>query len=108
MPIAENTVEIDEDILPSVQRNRLQIMTIHQAKGLEFPMVIVDVGTRFRSSHAAQSFLRFPKSPSSVVIEEDDVEPHLPGSLRGHRRQMERTFDELARLYYVTLESGPK
>lgn len=101
VPIAEDNVDINEDILPSVPRNRLQMMTIHQAKGLEFPMVIVDVGSRFRMNHSAQKFLRFPAKPSSVAIQEDDVEPYLPAPLRGNRPQIDRTFDDLVRLYYV-------
>lgn len=101
VPIAEDSVYIDEDILLSVPRNMLQIMTIHQAKGLEFPMVIVDVGSKFKRNHHKQKFLRFPDKPSSVVLQEDDMEPHLAAPLRGKRGQIHRTFDDLTRLYYV-------
>lgn len=101
LPIAGNEVDVDEDIMPSVPRNRLQIMTIHQAKGLEFPLVIVDVGSRFNSNHAAQSFLRFPAAPSNVVVMEDDVEPFLPTPLRQGRMPIDRSFDDLIRLFYV-------
>jgi DNA helicase II / ATP-dependent DNA helicase PcrA len=101
LPIAANEVAVDEDIMPSVPRNRLQVMTIHQAKGLEFPMVIVDVGSRFRTKHAAQAFLRFPAAPSNVVVMEDDVEPFLPSPLRAGRAPLDRSFDDLARLSYV-------
>ncbi len=101
IPIAEDNVDIDEDILPSIPRDYLQIMTIHQSKGLEFPMAIVDVGSRFRSNHHTQKFLRFPSEPSSVVRQENDIEQHLPTPLRAHRPQLDRTFDDLARLYYV-------
>jgi DNA helicase-2/ATP-dependent DNA helicase PcrA len=101
LPISENEVEVDEDIMPSVPRNRLQLMTIHQSKGLEFPLVIVDVGSHFRTNHHTQAFLRFPNEPSNVVVMEDDVEPHLTAPLRSSRNPMDRTFDDLARLYYV-------
>jgi DNA helicase-2/ATP-dependent DNA helicase PcrA len=101
LPIAENEVEVDEDIMPSVPRNRLQLMTIHQSKGLEFPLVIVDVGSQFKSNHPKQAFRRFPKEPSNVVLMEDDVEQHLPTPLRSFRSPMDRTFDDLTRLYYV-------
>ena len=83
IPIAENEVEVDEDIMPSVPRDRLQFMTIHQAKGLEFPLVIVDVGSRFKTNHHTQRFLRFPDHVSNVAQAEDDVEPHLSAPLRG-------------------------
>ncbi|MFM6398881.1 hypothetical protein, partial [Planktothrix sp.] len=38
-PIAEGDVDVDEDIMPYVPRSVFPIMTIHQAKGLEFPLV---------------------------------------------------------------------
>lgn len=101
LPIAEDEVDVDEEIMPSVPRDRLQFMTIHQAKGLEFPLVIVDVGSQFKSNHPTQRFLRFPKNISNVVQAEDDVEPHLARPLRGTREGMDRTFDDLVRLYYV-------
>lgn len=101
LPIAENEVDIDEDIMPSVPRNWLQLMTIHQAKGLEFPMAIVDVGSRFSGNHHSQAFLRFPTNPSNVVIMENDIEPHLEGTLRSGRIPIDRSFDDLVRLYYV-------
>ena len=101
LPIAANEVEVDEDIMPSIPRDRLQLMTIHQAKGLEFPLVIVNVGSRFKRNDPRQRFLRFPERISSVVQAENDVEPHLPASLRSAREGMDRTFDDLVRLYYV-------
>lgn len=101
LPIAVNESDVDEDIMPSVPRNRLQFMTIHQSKGLEFPLVIVDVGSHFRTNSASQAFRRFPRDPSNVVQMEDDVESHLQSSLRGQRSPMDRTFDDLVRLYYV-------
>lgn len=101
LPIAEDEVDVDEDIMPSVPRNWLQFMTIHQAKGLEFPVTIVDVGSRYASNHWKQAFLRFPRRPSSDVIMENDIEPHLAGPLRSARTSMDRSFDDLIRLYYV-------
>lgn len=101
LPIAEDVVDVDEDIVPSVPRDHLEFMTIHQAKGLEFPLVIVDVGSRFGRNHPAQRFLRFPDKVSNVVWAEDDVEPHLVAPIRGMRDPLDRTFDDLVRLYYV-------
>lgn len=101
LPIAENEVEVDEDIMPSVPHDRLQFMTIHQAKGLEFPFVIIDVGSHFTRNHPTQRFLRFPDRISNVVQAEDDIEPYLMAPLRGARIGIDRTFDDLVRLYYV-------
>lgn len=101
LPIAENEVDVDEDIMPSVPRDRLQMMTIHQSKGLEFPLVIVDVGSHFNTNHQSHKFRRFPSGESNVTKMEDDVEPFLPSPLRSGRSPMDRTFDDLVRLYYV-------
>ena len=46
LPIATGDVAIDEALLETLPSNRLNIMSIHQSKGLEFPMVIVDVGSK--------------------------------------------------------------
>lgn len=101
LAIAGDEVDVDEDIMPSVPRDRIQFMTIHQSKGLEFPLVIVDVGSAFKTNHRLQRFLRFPDGISNVVIAEDEVEPHLPSPLRVGRTARDRTFDDIARLYYV-------
>ena len=101
MSIAANEVGADEDIMPSVPRDRLQFMTIHQSKGLEFPLVIVDVGSRFKMNHPKQRFLRFPETISNIVQAEDDMEPYLVAPFRGQRGGLDRTFDDLVRLYYV-------
>ena len=101
IPVAANEVQVDEDIMPSVPRDRLQFMTIHQSKGLEFPLVIVDVGSRFRIDHPKQRFLRFPGAISNVVQAEEDMEPYLASPIRGYRQGIDRTFDDLVRLYYV-------
>ena len=101
VPIAEDRLDVDEDAVLSPPRDRLQMMTIHQAKGLEFPLVIVDVGSRFNIHSPFQRPRRFPEHPSPEAIAEDDVEPHLPTRLRGWRSGLDRAFDDLARLYYV-------
>jgi DNA helicase-2/ATP-dependent DNA helicase PcrA len=101
-PIAEDLVSVDEEIMPSVPRDRLNIMTIHQAKGLEFPLVIVDVASDFTGNYAMQRFKRFPDAPSPEVRFENDLAPHTPiGPLRMQRDGMQRSFEDLIRLYYV-------
>lgn len=101
-PIAEDLIAVDEEIMPSVPRDRLNIMTIHQAKGLEFPLVIVDVSSDFKTNNAQQRFKRFPDDPSSVALMEDDFAAATPvGPARLERDGMQRTFEDLIRLYYV-------
>jgi DNA helicase II / ATP-dependent DNA helicase PcrA len=101
-PVAETTVEINEDLLFAVPRNRLNIMTIHQSKGLEYPLVIVDVGSEFKTNHAKQAFRRFPRAPSVPVLMETDLAKFTDiGPYRTARGDRDRTFDDIARLYYV-------
>jgi DNA helicase-2/ATP-dependent DNA helicase PcrA len=100
--LAENSVEVDEEIMPHVPRNRLAIMTIHQAKGLEFPLVIVDIASDYMRNHPTQRFRRFPDNPTSTQLLEDDMAQYCHiGPLRTARPALARTFDDLMRLYYV-------
>ena len=102
VPLAESAVDVDEDVMPHIPRGVLPIMTVHQAKGLEFPLVIVDVASDYKTNHRLQRFRRFPESPSSVQKLEDHLAPHCPiGPLRMTRQGLERTFEDLIRLYYV-------
>ena len=101
-PIAESSVDVDEEIMPHVPRGRMPIMTIHQAKGLEFPLVIVDVASDYTMNHQRNRFRRFPETPSSVQHMEDDLAPFCQiGPLRLSRNGLLRSFDDLVRLYYV-------
>jgi len=101
-PLAENAIEVDEDIIPHVPRNRFPIMTVHQAKGLEFPLVIVDVASDFHGNHHTQRFRRFPEGPNTTENLEDDLAPYCAiGPLRTRRPALDRAFDDLIRLYYV-------
>ena len=49
VPIALGAVSVDMDILEDIPKNRINIMSIHQSKGIEFPIVIVDVGSDFQN-----------------------------------------------------------
>jgi DNA helicase-2/ATP-dependent DNA helicase PcrA len=101
-PIAENVVEVDEELLTHVPRDHLNVMTIHQSKGLEFPLVIVDIGAEFSRNHPKQKFKRFPEEPSNVALAEDDLANYShAGKLRVSRNALDRTFEDLIRLYYV-------
>lgn len=102
-PIAENVIEVDEEIMPSVPRDRLNVMTIHQAKGLEYPLVIVDVGADFSTNAVKNRFRRFPDTPSATAQIEDALAPFTAelGPLRTARSGLDRSFEDLIRLYYV-------
>src|SRR5262249_50774833 len=81
---------------------RFPMMTIHQAKGLEFPLVIVDVSSDYARNSPMNRFRRFPERASSVQEMEDDLAPFCEiGPLRQVRPGLDRSFDDLTRLYYV-------
>ncbi len=100
VPIASGGVQIDESLFEVIPSNRFNIMSIHQAKGLEFPLVIVDVGSRFKKNLPKDANLRFPKNADSSSIIQDRVRRY--GSLSNlGRDSKDMAFDDLTRLYFV-------
>ena len=100
IPIATGGVGIDEDLLETLPDDRINIMSIHQSKGLEFPLVIVDVGSRFKKNTVNTQNLRFPKLEPKNRSIEDSV--RCFSSLgESERSEKDRSFDDLTRLYFV-------
>ena len=101
--IATNEIDIDEEIMPSIPRDRLPVMTIHQSKGLEFPLVIADIASDYKTNHSRQRQRRFPDSGSNVTVLENYLSEFSGdiGEARLERDEVQRTFDDLCRLYYV-------
>jgi len=101
-PIAEGTAKVDEELIDAFPRDRLNILSIHQSKGLEFPLVIVDVGSDFKGNrnHHAHRFKRFPDKPGTPHNLEDLVRPHSPLSVL-RRPPEDRAFDDLYRQFFV-------
>lgn len=109
-PIAEGSAKVDEELMDAFPRDRLSILSIHQSKGLEFPLVIVDVGSDFRASpkfpngHWANAFKRFPfeKRPGTPHNLEDLMRTHSPlKGLSAARSKQDRGFDDLFRQFFV-------
>ncbi len=100
VPIATGGVKIDENLFEIVPPNRLNIMSIHQSKGLEFPLVIVDVGSRFKKNTVRESNLRFPKKPDKSSLIQDRIRKYSSLGASG-RDSKDRAFDDLTRLYFV-------
>lgn len=100
VPIATNSVDLNEDLFETLPPDRLNIMSFHQAKGLEFPLVIVDVGSEFRTEHWKQAFKRFPRTPGETSGIEDFIRTF--SQLRpSSRASLDRAFDDLIRDFYV-------
>ena len=99
-PIASGAAGVDEELIESYPRDRLNVLSIHQSKGLEFPLVIVDVGSDFKTRHPAHAFKRFPAQPGPPHKLEDLMRPYSPlVSLK--RDGTDRAFDDLYRQYFV-------
>ena len=100
IPLSTGGVSIDESLLETLPDDRINVLSIHQSKGLEFPLVIVDVGSRFKTNDIRTQRLRFPKSIDNKTTVEDSVRQH--SSLgQSQRSEKDRSFDDLTRLYFV-------
>ncbi|MGA7938000.1 MAG: hypothetical protein WCA35_30910, partial [Kovacikia sp.] len=99
-PLASGTVKVNEDLMEAFPRDRLSILSIHQSKGLEFPLIIVDVGSDFKTNHRAHRFKRFPDQEGTPHRMEDLLRPHTALNAPG-RGGRDRTFDDLYRQFFV-------
>ena len=99
-PLASGAVQVDEELITSFPRDQLNILSIHQSKGLEFPLTIVDVGSDFAQNRAQQAFKRFPTGGGPTHRMEDTFRG--ASSLgQDTRSQVDRAFDDLYRQYFV-------
>jgi DNA helicase-2/ATP-dependent DNA helicase PcrA len=99
-PIASRSIKVNEDLMEAFPRNLLSILSVHQSKGLEFPLTIVDVGSDFRTRHRANAFKRFPSDGGAPHITEDIFRRYSPLGTPA-RNQIDRAFDDLYRQYFV-------
>jgi DNA helicase-2/ATP-dependent DNA helicase PcrA len=100
IPLSTGGITIDESHLETLPEDRINDLSIHQSKGLEFPLVIVDVGSRFKTNDIKTQRLRFPKSIKDETTIEDTIRQY--SSLgESERSEKDRSFDDLTRLYFV-------
>jgi len=102
-PIASGVANISEGLMDQLPHNKLNILSIHQSKGLEFPLVIVDVGSALLAKNSWWNhYLRFPEKGSQTHHLEDLMREHTPlASITSSREGEDRAFDDLYRLYFV-------
>jgi DNA helicase II / ATP-dependent DNA helicase PcrA len=98
-PIAGGLIKVNEDLMEAFPRDRLSILSIHQSKGLEFPLTIVDVGSDFKDRRAPR-FKRFPNTGGPPHRLENLVRPHSALGVPT-RSQVDRAFDDLYRQFFV-------
>jgi DNA helicase II / ATP-dependent DNA helicase PcrA len=101
VPVATGAVGVNEDLVGSFPRDRFSILSIHQAKGLEFPLTIVDVGSDFKNNHPAHAFKRFPVAGGAPHSMEDILRKGHPGFSTLTRSAVDRAFDDLFRQFFV-------
>lgn len=104
-PLALGAIDVDEALLETLPGNHLSLFSVHQAKGLEFPMVIADIGSDFPDNRPAP-FRRYPRAPGAPHIMEDHFRQYstlAPPTRPG----LDRAFDDLVRQYFVAY-SRPK
>ena len=105
-PIASGAAKVDEDLIEAFPRDRMNVLSIHQSKGLEFPLVIVDVGSdfppasKFPKGHYGHAFKRFPQEPNTPHNLEDLLRDYSPLG-KPTRDPVDRAFDDLYRQYFV-------
>ena len=101
VPLALDFIDVDEEVLETLPRDRLGIFSIHQAKGLEFPLVIVDVGSSFTYRAAGHRFKRFPNDEGNTSRLEDQLRNFSP--LKAPQRPgLDRCYDDLIRQFFVS------
>ena len=99
VPLADGTADLNEELIEDFPHDRMPVLSIHQSKGLEFPLVFVDVGSRLAST-ASSPALRFPTGGEESHL----LENHFRvGSPLGppDRSAVDRAFDDLYRRYFV-------
>ena len=101
IPIASGGVKIDESLLETLPNDRVNVLSIHQSKGLEFPLVIVDVGSKFKKNDVKTQSLRFPKSVDEEKATIEDSIRTYSALGKSKRSEKDRQFDDLTRRYFV-------
>lgn len=100
IPLSTGGIQIDESLLETLPDDRINVLSIHQSKGLEFPLVIVDVGSRFKDNSIKTQGLRFPKKQKENITIEDSIRQFSELGI-SKRSEKDRSFDDLTRLYFV-------
>ncbi|MBI3417639.1 MAG: PD-(D/E)XK nuclease family protein, partial [Verrucomicrobia bacterium] len=103
---AQKAAEIDQEPAALESENAVRLMSIHQSKGLEFPVVVVaDLGKRFNFADLKKEIIldeQFGLCPQVKPPGTGQRYPSLPHWL-ANRRQRRETLGEELRLLYVAL-----
>ncbi|MBE6499629.1 MAG: ATP-dependent helicase [Methanobrevibacter thaueri] len=100
IPLATGGIQINESLLETLPEDRVNVLSIHQSKGLEFPLVVVDVGSRYKKNTMNTRNQRFPSKESENPSIEDIIRQYSELG-PSKRSEKDRAFDDLTRLYFV-------
>ncbi len=101
IPLASGAIDIDEGLFENLPQDRINLMSIHQSKGLEFPLIFIDVCSEFNSDHNLQRFKRFPKEGNKDCNMENELRKYSKSLGVPERSSIDRSFDDLIRKYFV-------
>jgi ATP-dependent helicase/nuclease subunit A len=96
----------DIEPAPSSTENAVRLMTVHQSKGLEFPVVaLADLGKRFNAGERSASVLLHERYGICATIQPPNNPQHytsLPLWLASREERLENISEEM-RVFYVGL-----
>lgn len=102
VPIATGAINIDDDMFDFDLEENVNVMSIHQSKGLEFDVVIVDVGSDIFNNQSSSSFKRFPKNGGFSYNIEQYLKAYSPMNKMSHGISgVDEAFNDLIRRYFV-------
>ncbi|MDO5852119.1 MAG: DEAD/DEAH box helicase [Methanobacteriaceae archaeon] len=101
IPIATGAIDVDDSLFKPDLKNILNVMSIHQAKGLEFDVVIVDVGSDIENNNSSNAFKRFPKSGGKSYQLESELRKYSPIPFDDTFNSVDLAFNDLIRRYFV-------
>ena len=102
VPIASGAIDIDDDMFDVNLEDNVNIMSIHQSKGLEFDVVIVDVGSDIFNNSSSSAFKRFPKNGGLTNNIENYLKDYSTISYDYDKISgLDKAFNDLIRRYFV-------